>query len=198
MGLPPPDSGRGCASPLVRTVRLRRSRITDPVGSFCVARVLAGFWTGLVSVVSTLWRPPLLQPQSLGLAATSVARIGSFAPPFSMTSDLPCPVQHLSWRASSFPLRVDPSRFSDGPSCRFFRWRYRRKRTSYGFKPSRRRSNFSPRIQSNQSNRGRFSPISMVDGAGGRFQETCRRRGDSSSFLRPGEAGRIGLRKELD
>jgi len=38
----------------------------------------------------------------------------------------------------------------------------------------------------------------MVDGAGGRFQETCRRLGDSSSFLRPGEAGRIGLRKELD
>src|SRR3972149_9196696 len=42
-----------------------------------------------------------------------------------MTSDLPCPVQHLSWRASSFPLRVDPSRFSDGPSCRLFLGRYR-------------------------------------------------------------------------
>src|SRR3989304_10407736 len=27
--------------------------------------VLAGFWTGLVSVVSTLWRPPLLYRQSL-------------------------------------------------------------------------------------------------------------------------------------
>src|SRR3972149_492268 len=39
---------------------------------------------------------------------------------------LALPFQRPAWRASSFPLRVDPSRFSDGPSCRFFLGRYRR------------------------------------------------------------------------
>ena len=36
-----------------------------------------------------------------------------------------CPVQPPVWRASSFPFRVDPARVSDGPSYRFFVWRYR-------------------------------------------------------------------------
>jgi hypothetical protein len=37
-----------------------------------------------------------------------------------------CPVRRLDWRASSFPFRVDPAWALDGPSCRFFDWRYRR------------------------------------------------------------------------
>lgn len=56
----------------------------------------------------------------------------SFAPPFVNPGPLPVllpdPVALFSasvWRASSFPFRVDPARVSDGPSCRFFDWRYR-------------------------------------------------------------------------